>query len=40
MPVKKAVLVLEDGTTFEGKNFGSEGTAIGESGTGAGYSYD
>ena len=30
MPVKKAVLVLEDGTTFEGKNFGSEGTAIGE----------
>ncbi len=28
--IKKAVLVLEDGSAFEGKNFGSEGTSFGE----------
>jgi len=27
---KKAILTLEDGTTYEGKNFGSEGTSFGE----------
>ena len=27
---KKAILVLEDGSTFEGKNFGCEGTSFGE----------
>ena len=28
--IKKAILVLEDGTTYEGKNFGSEGSSFGE----------
>ena len=27
---KKSILVLEDGTTYEGKNFGSSGTSFGE----------
>lgn len=27
---KKSILVLEDGTNYEGKNFGSEGTSFGE----------
>ena len=27
---KKTILVLEDGTTYEGKHFGSEGTSFGE----------
>ena len=30
MSIKKAILTLEDGTTFEGKNFGYEGTRFGE----------
>ena len=30
MQSKKAILVLEDGTSFEGENFGSDGTAFGE----------
>ena len=30
MSIKKMILVLEDGTAFEGKNFGCEGTSFGE----------
>ena len=30
MPNKKTLLVLEDGTAYEGKNFGCEGTSFGE----------
>lgn len=30
MSVKKAILVLEDGTKYEGRNFGSSGTSFGE----------
>src|SRR3989338_7039649 len=30
MSIKKTILVLEDGTSYEGKNFGREGTSFGE----------
>ena len=30
MPQNKAILLLEDGTVFEGRSFGAEGTAVGE----------
>jgi carbamoyl-phosphate synthase small subunit len=30
MPQHKAILLLEDGTVFEGRSFGAEGTAVGE----------